>query len=170
MNYTTTRRVPIFLPGDRFGFLTAGPTRALPDDMRLIRCAAEISVSKDRVAIDIATKDFQPFDDDALRRGIAECMTLMDLGVPLYVGCMGGTGRTGTFLAALVAQHPAMSGTDAITYIRQVYRAGAVETTEQGQQVIRMASEPPVVADERTFTEKLRGFFDFFWSGKSKAS
>ncbi|MEG2156328.1 MAG: hypothetical protein RRY07_00890 [Bacteroidaceae bacterium] len=47
----------------------------------------------------------------------------------VHVGCIGGHGRTGTFLAALVAD---MTGDkDAISYVRKGYCSSAVETTAQ---------------------------------------
>lgn len=50
-------------------------------------------------------------------------------GKKLHAGCIGGHGRTGTFLAALVKH---MMGTeDAITYVRENYCHKAVESTEQ---------------------------------------
>lgn len=50
-------------------------------------------------------------------------------GKKVFVGCIGGHGRTGTVLAALVKQ---MTGNeDAITYVREKYCKKAVESTEQ---------------------------------------
>lgn len=49
-------------------------------------------------------------------------------GKKVHVGCIGGHGRTGTFLAALVAD---FGETDAITYVRQHYCQKVVESTEQ---------------------------------------
>jgi hypothetical protein len=50
-------------------------------------------------------------------------------GKKVFVGCIGGHGRTGTVLAALVAH---MTGEkDAITYVRKHYCDHAVETTPQ---------------------------------------
>ena len=51
----------------------------------------------------------------------------------VYIGCMGGTGRTGVLLALLARVTSSEDGPDAIKYIRRVYRAGAVETKEQEQ-------------------------------------
>lgn len=134
-----TKTIPIFLPGDKVAWVMAGPTRELPSDRRLIRCAAEIPVPMDRIAFDIATKDFQPFDPALLRAKLPAIMDALAGGDRLYVGCMGGSGRTGTLLAILAAQHPGMEGVSAITYIRQVYREAAVETQHQEAQVITMA-------------------------------
>lgn len=135
-----TKTIPIFLPGDKVAWVMAGPTRELPKDRKLIRCAEEIPVHEDRIAFDVSTKDFRPFDADTLRSTLPAILRALEAGDRLYVGCMGGTGRTGTLLAILAAQHPAMSGAEAIVYIRQVYKPGAVETAEQEGQVMAFAS------------------------------
>ena len=131
----TTKTIPIFLPGDRVAYVMAGPTRELPEDRLLIRCAAEIPVEPSRMAVDIGTEDFQPFDPDKLTKELPNIIRLLKEDYRLYVGCMGGTGRTGTFLAILAGQHPGMNGPDAIKYIRAIYKSGAVETAEQALQV-----------------------------------
>lgn len=59
--------------------------------------------------------------EEQLRRGNA-----------VYIGCMGGTGRTGTLLAIL-AKRAGID--DPINYVRQSYRPHAIETDEQEQYV-----------------------------------
>lgn len=56
--------------------------------------------------------------------------TLMriDEGRKVHCGCIGGHGRTGTFLAALVSL---CGEKDAITYVREHYCDKAVETSDQ---------------------------------------
>lgn len=49
-------------------------------------------------------------------------------GKKVHCGCIGGHGRTGTFLAALVSAH---GEKDAIEYVRTHYCKKAVESTEQ---------------------------------------
>lgn len=55
------------------------------------------------------------------------CTQLQD-GKKVHVGCMGGHGRTGTVLAAIVAE---MGKKDAINYVRKHYCKKAVESKEQ---------------------------------------
>lgn len=50
-------------------------------------------------------------------------------GKLVHAGCIGGHGRTGLFLAALVARHTGRA--DAITYVRENYCKKAVESKEQ---------------------------------------
>lgn len=135
----TTKILPIFLPGDKMAYVMAGPTRELPDGYKLIRCAKEIPVDPERVAFDVSTLDFAPFDDDTIRSSLPDIIQALERGDRLYVGCMGGTGRTGTMLGIIAAQHPAMTGLDAFKYIRAIYKSGAIETEEQKLQVERLA-------------------------------
>ena len=136
-----TAVVPIPLEGGTTGYIMAGATRDLPHNYNLVRCAEEVPVDADRVAYDVATKDFTPFNTDRLVEVIPHVLYDLMLGRKLYVGCMGGTGRTGTFLASLVAQHPSFDGVHAVAYIRQVYRRHAVETNAQMDQVIDVAGQ-----------------------------
>lgn len=53
----------------------------------------------------------------------------LQAGKKIHAGCIGGHGRTGTFLAAVVAQ--ATGNKDAITYVRKNYCEKAVESSEQ---------------------------------------
>jgi hypothetical protein len=50
-------------------------------------------------------------------------------GKKVHAGCIGGHGRTGTFLAAVVAEF--MGEKDAITYVRKNYCKKAVESAVQ---------------------------------------
>lgn len=152
-----TKTIPIFLPGDKIAWVAAGPTRELPADRKLIRCAREIPVEDAVVAFDVATADFFPFDTYLLEQALPAILRALEDGERLYVGCMGGTGRTGTMLAILAAQHPAMSGAEAITYIRQVYKSGAVETSEQEAQVMHFGAHK-VSAPVNVRTPQTKGF------------
>lgn len=56
-------------------------------------------------------------------------------GLKVHVGCVGGHGRTGTFLVAL---YTACTGnTDGIDYVRKNYCREAVETVEQEQYLVQ---------------------------------
>lgn len=138
------RDVPITLPDGRIKWLKAGPTREMPDGYKLIRCAAEIEVNPDDIAVDISTADFKPFNPADLERELPNIMRMLSEDEePLYAGCMGGTGRTGTILAIIAAQHPDLHGDRAIHYIRTVYKAHAVETAEQKAQVREFSAAKP---------------------------
>lgn len=133
------KAVPIPLASGKTGWLHAGPTREMPEGYRLIRCAEEIPVAVEDVAYDLGAKDFEILPKDAVMFSLPDILSDLEDGRPLFVGCMGGTGRTGTLLAILVAQHPAFTGEMAVAYIRQVYKPHAVETPEQREQVERFS-------------------------------
>jgi protein-tyrosine phosphatase len=75
-----------------------------------------------------------PADDEAAARSIDAAFDRARKGELVEVGCLGGTGRTGTALAcmAVLAGVPAE---EAIAWVRGAYRPGAVETREQEQWV-----------------------------------
>lgn len=129
------KAVPIPLENGLTGWVHAGPTREMPPGYELVRCAIEIPVAGKTVAYDIAIPDFSTFQTQHLDEVLPELLDDLAEGRKLYIGCMGGTGRTGTLLALLVAQHPAFTGEMAVAYIRQVYKPGAVETEDQKLQV-----------------------------------
>lgn len=142
-NHTTPRCVPIPLASGKTGYIFAGPTRTRLEGYALVRLAAEIEVPIGIVAYNLPVSDFKPLDPLALMDAIPNILNDLESGVRLYVGCMGGSGRTGTLLALLVAQHPSFDGTAAISYIRQVYKASAIETKEQEWQVHTLAGKMP---------------------------
>jgi len=80
------------------------------------------------VRIDVP--DFTAPTQDQLRQGLLETLRLMAEapGLPVYVGCAAGLGRTGTFIAALAR----LAGIDdAVAWTRAHYDRRAVETKEQ---------------------------------------
>ena len=78
--------------------------------------------------VDIPTVDFQTPDRQTLYRGLSKAIDLILAGEPVYVGCMGGKGRTGLFLAVLAK---AFGVKKPVEYVREHYYAHAVETAEQ---------------------------------------
>lgn len=72
----------------------------------------------------LAPKDAEEFD-----KMVAWTALQLIAGKKVHVGCIGGHGRTGTFLAALVTH---MTGEkDSITYVRKNYCDHAVESESQ---------------------------------------
>ena len=79
----------------------------------------------------VAWPDFGvPDDAGELVRALRSLHDRASAGERVELGCLGGHGRTGTALAclAVVGGHPAE---DAVTWVRSVYCAEAVETPEQ---------------------------------------
>jgi len=135
----TLKCLAIPLASGKVAYVHAGPTREKPVDYGLVKCAIEIPI--DYVpAYDLGCNDFQTFDTDAIEYNLPDILRDLEDGKrKLYVGCMGGTGRTGTLLALLVAQHPQFTGEAAVAYVRANYKAHAVETQDQYNQVLDLA-------------------------------
>jgi Polymorphic toxin system, DSP-PTPase phosphatase len=74
-----------------------------------------------------------PNQQDEVELALRETLEALLDGKPVYVGCMGGWGRTGLFLALLAkvcgVEHP-------VTYVRDNYSPRAVETTDQHSYVM----------------------------------
>lgn len=86
---------------------------AVPNDRDVHLPIHDFDVPKDRTMVLFALKD-------TLQAALA--------GKQVYVGCMGGWGRTGLFLA-LIAK--AVGEEDPVTFVRKNYTPHAVETPEQ---------------------------------------
>lgn len=147
------KAVSIPLASGKIGWVHAGPTREMPDGYKLIRCAAEIPTPVAKVAYDVSTKDFTPFDGGTLADSLPDILRDLEDGKPLFIGCMGGTGRTGTLLAILVGQHPAFTGEMAIAYVRTHYKSGAVETSPQEDQVVALSEKKHTIAAPFIFVD-----------------
>ena len=74
-----------------------------------------------------------PDQQDEVELALRETLEALLEGKTVYVGCMGGWGRTGLFLALLAkvcgVEHP-------VTYVRENYSPRAVETTKQHSYVM----------------------------------
>jgi len=105
--------------------VTGGPYYDRPANMVGVKMAREISLPCD---VDIPTRDFSTPEPMVLLTGLRQAIPQMLLGEPLYVGCMGGKGRTGLFLAVLAK---AMGVKSPVEFVRKHYYSHAVETTDQ---------------------------------------
>jgi hypothetical protein len=75
-----------------------------------------------------------PTDGERAATQIRDAFLRARRGETVEVGCLGGLGRTGTVLACMTV----LAGLDApsaVAWVRQNYRAEAVETTDQEQWV-----------------------------------
>ncbi|MCO5157857.1 MAG: hypothetical protein M9945_14105 [Aquamicrobium sp.] len=81
------------------------------------------------VAVHLPIHDFAvPQDDGQVRYALKDTLEAALAGKSVYVGCAGGWGRTGLFLA-LIAKTAGVE--DPIDYVRRSYTPRAVETKEQ---------------------------------------
>ena len=102
-----------------------GPYRNKPKDLPGIKMAAEINAPFE---ISIPTRDFSvPVYEDMVE-GLKQAIEEMASGRVFYVGCMGGIGRTGLFLALLAR---ALGEDNPVEWVRTHYDKRAVETAEQ---------------------------------------
>lgn len=109
--------------------LFGGPYVCKPDEMVGIKMAVEIDKP---CMIDVPTRDFDVPNERTLKEGIAKALVYAENGHTLYVGCRGGIGRTGLFMAALAKT----VGIEApIQYVRSHYKSHAVETLQQMQYI-----------------------------------
>jgi hypothetical protein len=96
--------------------------------MRLTNASYPWNASKVEVLFYIADGT-APTQADEFKKMVVWAAEQITLGKKVHAGCIGGHGRTGTFLAALVSH---MTGNeDAITYVRENYCKKAVESTSQ---------------------------------------
>ena len=128
----------LYLTLPSYGRIYAGPWRKRP------RNYVGICLAREMVTVDNVPDYLVDWPDFGLPRGPRSDlddvinMTLMHLrrGDNVYVGCAGGSGRTGTFLALLTK----ISGVthDPVGYVRRHYKKTAVETAEQMRYVDEM--------------------------------
>ena len=111
--------------GYKTRYIYGGPYRKKPAHMRGVKMAAEIKADCD---ISVPTQDFSVPDPKQLEEGIRKALVMVSKGEPVYVGCMGGVGRTGLFLAVLLK---AVGEKQPIKKVRDYYNPHAVETKEQ---------------------------------------
>lgn len=113
-----------------------GPYRDRPPQMFGVKMAQEID---EVFNVDVPTRDYDVPAISDLRMGIVRTLMAMVNDRTVYVGCWGGIGRTGLFLAALVKvqieyramQHRTGGGEDPVVYVREHFMQNAVETSQQ---------------------------------------
>lgn len=120
------------------GIIFGGPYRNRPASMPGYCMAEELQHLPHDVAI--PTRDFSVPTPEAMVEGMKQARKdLRDRG-ELYVGCMGGIGRTGLFMGSmklldLMSAHwlpdQDMLAEQAINYVRMNYKGHAIETNEQ---------------------------------------
>ena len=115
--------------------LKGGPYRNKPANYYGIKMAEEINAD---CVINIPTRDFDVPDTGRLIAGLYCGITLAQQQAPIWVGCMGGIGRTGLYFAALakvMARYQKLMKhkvtIDPVLYVRDMYLSHAVETKQQ---------------------------------------
>lgn len=102
-----------------------GPYRLRPPTLIGVKLAQEIDAE---CSIDLPISDYSVPNAIMAKKALLQAIMHIAHGDSLYVGCMGGIGRTGLFLALLAKT----SGIDnPIEHVRATYHPDAVETQEQ---------------------------------------
>lgn len=117
------------------GRVLAGSYRNYPGGLPGVKLAPEIDK---RCDVLIPIPDFSVPKDSDMEAGLIKALILLKGGGAIYVGCMGGQGRTGIFLAIMKRLEQVVQGdteVDAIVWVRQQYSKHAVETAEQEKYV-----------------------------------
>lgn len=141
---TNLNRLPLSFMGIH-RIVYGGPYRSRPNDHFGVKMAAEI---KAPCNVDIPTRDFSIPDPHLMAEGIRKTLPALFRGDAVYVGCMGGIGRTGLFLGILTSVLNPKA--DPVAYVRKHYMGHAIETEEQR----RFVREFPV-NDLRAYARRL---------------
>ena len=75
--------------------------------------------------------DMGTLEQDLLESLVDEAHEALAKGDTVEVGCIGGHGRTGTFLAALLVKVERLNGDEAVKRVKETYCCDAVETPGQ---------------------------------------
>jgi protein-tyrosine phosphatase len=119
----------LYISKNKFYTIAGGPYKEKPQDLVGVKMAQEIPFhEKSAYQISIPTKDWSIPNKAQLDKGLYEAVKQVALGRMVYVGCMGGKGRTGLFLAVLAK---AFGQLYPVEYVRMNYNKHAVETPEQ---------------------------------------
>lgn len=113
--------------------IVGGPYANFPGNGYFGVCLRE-EVPRDMEAhVHMPIVDFSvPEKDEDVVLAIKEVVAAVFRGDVVYVGCMGGWGRTGLFLSLLAK---ATGREDAVSFVRKSYTPKAVETKEQERYV-----------------------------------
>lgn len=121
---------PVIFPmGWRGRVVYGGPYGQYKQPMFGIKMAEEIDMPCD---VPINTRDFSVPKVPDMQNGIRKALHVMAAGKPIYVGCMGGVGRTGLFLACLAKT---LGIEEPVNWVRMNYKPHAVETRQQERYV-----------------------------------
>lgn len=100
-------------------------------------------------------KDMADFDDEIFANLVGNLVALVEEGKRVEVACLGGHGRTGTVIAAVIAKVERLSAKDAIDGLRKRYCSKAVESYTQEDSIYRfLGEEPPPLPPMATYQYK----------------
>ncbi|MGI4991054.1 protein-tyrosine phosphatase family protein (plasmid) [Halobacteriovorax sp. GFR7] len=115
-------------------YVYGAPYATKPDDIAGVKMAAEINLE---CTIDIPTRDFDVPDMETFSKGITQALEILVNKGEIFVGCMGGIGRTGLALAGICKLHDKLfhqtvrPAVDYRNHIRSKVHPHAIETKQQ---------------------------------------
>lgn len=134
MHPATTIKLPF---GVSERYITAGSFKNYPGTHFYgLKLAPEVPVLANCV---VQVPDFGLPEVEATYSALRILLYRIAMGQKVYLGCMGGYGRTGTFLALI---YRCLGVEDPITYVRKVYCGHAVETRKQEDFVMGLPLDP----------------------------
>jgi len=129
------RSMPLEVDGFEY-VVFGGPYRNKPGYMLGVKMAAEINLPCN---VDCPTEDFQIPDLATFRDALRSTLMLVLADQEVYVGCMGGIGRTGLMLSGLakIALTYQFGANDCnpVHYVREHFNPHAVETKPQQKMI-----------------------------------
>lgn len=113
-----------------------------------VKLAKEIESECD---VDVSCNDYGTPKVKAMNAGLIKMFTMMANGEDAYAGCMGGKGRTGTYMCCAQKALSAYKGQTVTTdnlikHVREVYDPHAVETPQQRAFIESYDPTPVVMA------------------------
>jgi len=124
-------RIPGFFSTGVDVRLYGGPWKNRPKDMPGVCLQAEATLREAASAdVLLPIKDFSVPSQESMQAALADTVALLLKHRVAYVGCFGGFGRTGLFLACLLKLTGSMWP---VIATRTLYLKRAVETTQQEQ-------------------------------------
>lgn len=149
----------MFSFGPVCGSVYGGSFRAYVPTRRIfsINMAKEINIPAD---FRVPTEDFSVPSVSDMQHGVCAAVEAMRMGNDIYVGCMGGVGRTGLFIGCLTKvwkdfeakygflypEQLSQGDLDPVEFTRKFYKSHAIETSEQVKFVREFPTEKIVDA------------------------
>lgn len=117
--------MPLRLAPGKTVKIFGGPYMDRPTGTFGVKMAVEINRPCD---VNIPTRDFHVPQVKDVDAGLLQVLKAIRAGKNVYIGCMGGIGRTGLMMAVLAK---AFGEPDPVKYVRATYKRHAVETIDQ---------------------------------------